>query len=88
MKNPKQLERYFKGAANHNRIEILKIVAKNEGINVDDISKKLNADFKNISQHTHRLVAAGLLNKKYSGNNVQHSLSPYGEKFIKFFTEF
>ncbi len=88
MKTPKQLERYFKGAANHWRIAILELVEKNEGISVDEITQELKGDFKNISQHTHRLVKAGLLNKKYRGAKVLHSLSPYGRFFITFFKSF
>jgi len=84
VKTPKQLERYFKGAANHWRIAILLAVEKNEGIAVEEIAEELDADFKNISQHTHRLVRAGLLNKRYRGRQVAHSLSPFGRQFVKF----
>jgi predicted transcriptional regulator len=84
MKTPKQLERYFKGAANHRRIEILLLVNDEEGITLDQIAKTLNGNFKTISEHTRRLVQAGLLNKKYRGLQVMHSLSPYGKEFIKF----
>ena len=88
MKTSKQLERYFKGAANHRRIDILLIVEKNDGINVSGITEKLSANFKTISQHTKSLVQAGLLNKKYQGRQVTHSLSPYGKSFIKFIKTF
>jgi len=87
-KTPKQLERYFKGSANHWRIAILLLVAKANGITVEGITKSLNGDFKNISQHTSKLVVSGLLNKKYIGNNVTHSLSPYGKSFVKFMKTF
>ncbi len=88
MKTPKQLERYFKGAANHWRIAILLLVEKNEGITVDGIAERLKGNFKTISQHTRSLVRAGLLNKKYIGRNVTHSLSPYGKRFVKFLKTF
>jgi len=88
MKTAKQLERYFKGVANHRRIEILLLVNKSEGISVDGIAKELNCNFKTISEHTRRLVQAGLLNKKYQGKRVIHSLSPYGKKFINFIKTF
>ncbi|OGZ00142.1 MAG: hypothetical protein A2945_00420 [Candidatus Liptonbacteria bacterium RIFCSPLOWO2_01_FULL_52_25] len=84
MKTTKQLERYFKGAANHRRLEILLFVADHEGITLDTIAKELSCNFKTISEHTHRLVRAGLLNKKYRGREVEHSLSPYGRSFVKF----
>jgi predicted transcriptional regulator len=88
MKTSKQLERYFKGAANHWRISILLLVEKNKGITVEDITLNLGGNFKTISQHTKQLVHAGLLNKEYRGRQVVHSLSPYGEVFSKFFRRF
>ena len=87
-KTPKQLERYFKGAANHRRIAILLTVEKNEGIAVDGIAHALEANFKTISQHTRSLVHAGLLNKAYRGREVEHSLSPYGKSFLRFMKTF
>lgn len=88
MKTPKQLERYFKGAANHWRIAILLTVEKNEGISVEGITEKLQARFKTVAQHAQGLVRAGLLNKKYKGRQVTHFLSPYGRSFLKFMRTF
>ncbi len=84
MKTSKQLERYFKGAANHWRISILLLVDKQEGVTVEGIADNLNGNLKTISQHTRSLVHAGLLNKKYKGNRVNHTLSPYGKMFLRF----
>jgi DNA-binding MarR family transcriptional regulator len=84
MKTPKQLERYFKGVANHRRIHILLVVEQNQGITVEGIAEELGVNFKTISQHTRSLVQAGLLNKRYRGREVTHELSPYGRSFLKF----
>jgi len=84
MKTAKQLERYFKGVANHRRLEILLLIAKNEGLTLERIADVLNCNLKTISEHTRRLVQAGLLNKKYRGREVAHSLSPYGKRFVNF----
>ena len=84
MKTAKQLERYFKGAANHRRLEILRLIDKNNGISLEKIARELGCNIKTISEHTRRLVQAGLLNKKYQGREVAHSLSPYGKRFINF----
>ncbi|MBI4120118.1 MAG: winged helix-turn-helix transcriptional regulator [Parcubacteria group bacterium] len=89
MKTAKQLERHFKGIANHRRIEILSLIAKNNGISLDDIADSLDCNIKTISEHTRKLVQAGLVNKKYQGRLVAHSLSPYGQilhKFLKTFS--
>jgi len=88
MKTAKQLERYFKGMANHRRIEILRVVHKSEGIDLEQIARALECNIKTISEHTRRLVHAGLLNKKYQGRQVLHSLSPYGKIFLNFIKTF
>jgi DNA-binding MarR family transcriptional regulator len=88
MKKPKQLERYFKGAANHRRIEILFLLDDAGDISLEKIAGLLNCNFKTLSDHTKRLVHAGLLNKRYQGRQVIHQLSPYGEKFVKFLKSF
>lgn len=88
MKTPKQLERYFKGAANHRRLQILRLLNKNSGITLEQISASLQCNVKTVSEHTRRLVQAGLLNKEYKGRAVAHSLSPFGKKFVEFSNQF
>ncbi|MBI2278618.1 MAG: helix-turn-helix transcriptional regulator [Candidatus Brennerbacteria bacterium] len=88
MKTPQQLERYFKGAANHWRISILTAVGKHNGITLDGVARALGGNFKTVSQHTRQLVRAGLLNKRYQGRWVTHSLSPYGRRFLTFMRTF
>ena len=88
-KTPEQLERNFKGVANRRRIEILLLVSREENISLIGISKALKCNFKTLSEHTRKLVQAGLLNKSHSTDRiVRHSLSPYGKKFIKFIETF
>jgi len=88
MKTAKQIEKHFKGVSNHHRINILLLIHKNSNITLDQISTQLNANFKTISEYTRRLAHASLLTKKYRGKSVLHSLSPYGEKIIKFIKSF
>ena len=88
IKNAKQLERYFKGVANHRRIEIILLIDQKRGMAVEDISQILNVNFKTVSEHIKRLSQAGLVNKKYQGRRVLHDLSPYGEIFCNFITTF
>ena len=88
IKSIKNLERHFKGMANHWRISILFIVAEKEGISVEDISETLDCNFKTVSEHTRRLLQAGLIYKEYKGRIVAHRLSPYGKRFIKFIKTF
>jgi DNA-binding MarR family transcriptional regulator len=88
MKTAKQLERYFKGVANHRRLTILLLIADNEGIILEKIAETLHCNIKTVAEHTRRLVQAGLVNKKYQGRAVAHSLSPYGKKFVRFIQTF
>ena len=87
-KTAKQLERHFKGVANHRRIDILKLIAHQNEISLENITKDLNCNTKTISEHTRKLTQAGLINKKYQGRTVIHSLSPYGKIFHKFIITF
>ncbi len=88
LKTTKQLERHFKGVANHRRIAILLLVSKNPNIALEDISENLDCNFKTISEHTRRLVHAGLINKEYRGRKVEHRISPYGKIFCDFIRRF
>lgn len=88
MKTAIQLERHLKGISNHRRIEILREVNKSDGITLEEIAEQLNCNIKTISEHTRRLVQAGLVNKKYQGRTVEHSLSPYGKRIVKFIDTF
>jgi len=87
-KTPRQMERHLKGVANHWRISILYLISENDGISLDEISEKLGGNVKTISEHTKKLVQAGLVNKRYRGKFVEHSLSPYGKKFVQFLKSF
>ena len=82
------MERHFKGIANHHRIDILLLVRDEEGITVEDIAEGVQGNVKTVSEHTRRLVHAGLMNKEYQGRTVAHSLSPYGRKFVEFIRTF
>jgi len=88
MKTAKQMERHLKGMANHYRIEILLLIAASNGITLEDIVDTLKANEKTIGEHTRRLYVAGLVNKKYRGKFVEHTLSPYGKTFVHFLQSF
>ena len=88
LKTAKQMERHLKGMANHHRIEILLFIAGNDGATLDDIVSALGANEKTLGEHTRRLSVAGLVNKKYRGKFVEHTLSPYGKTFVRFLQSF
>ena len=82
------MERHLKGMANHYRIEILLLIADRAGITLEEIIDTLKANEKTIGEHTRKLSNVGLVNKRYSGKFVEHSLSPYGKIFVSFLKSF
>src|SRR3989344_862846 len=87
-KTAKQMERHLKGISNHHRIAIMLYIADSENATLDEIVEVLKANEKTIGEHTRRLHGAGLINKKYRGHFVEHSLSPYGKIFVNFLKSF
>ena len=69
-------------------MEVLRLVAEGDGITLEDIAKTLEANEKTIGKHPRRLYQAGLINKKYRGMFVEHTLSPYGKIFVRFLKSF
>ncbi len=88
IKTAKQYECYFKGVANHRRVEILIAIDKSPGITLDQLATKLRCNAKTFSEHCRKLTQALLIEKKYNGSKVQHFLTPYGKKFILFLKSF
>ena len=87
-RTPKQIEKYFKGVANHRRIEILLLIEQSGGICLERIADVLKYEIKNTFQHVQKLSYAGLVNKKHNGKMVDHTLSPYGKRFVGFIKTF
>ena len=88
IKTAKQMERHLKGMSNHYRIEILLLIAESGGITLENIVKAIGANEKTLGEHTRRLNQAGLINKRYRGKFVEHTLSPYGKAFSRFLKTF
>ena len=88
IKTAKQMEWHLKGMANHYRIEILLCISENKAKTLEEIVKRIGANEKTLGEHTRRLFQAGLINKKYRGRFVEHTLSPYGKKFVNFLKSF
>ena len=87
-KTTKQMERHLKGMANHYRIAILLLVDSRKSLTLESITSILDANGKTIGEHARRLYQAGLVNKKYRGKFVEHTLSPYGKIFVRFLKVF
>lgn len=83
-KTNRELERIVKGFANHKRIEILFLLAKEPYLSVIEISDRLKSNFKNISAHISKMYIAGLLIKNSVGNSVCHNLTKRGKSILQF----
>ena len=88
IKSTKQIERHMKGISNHWRIAIILLLNESEPLTLDSLVEELKMNTKTASEHTRRLNHAGLINKKYLGREVFHSLSPYGKTFASFLKTF
>jgi DNA-binding MarR family transcriptional regulator len=87
-KKPRELERTMRGVSNHRRIQILAYLAKHKDATMEQLSEALDCNFKTISGHTQKLVHAGLIEKKYLGLSVLHSLTRQGSKVQSFLSSF
>ena len=88
LKTTKQMERHLKGIANHYRIAVLLYLADCGNATLDAIVEAIGANEKTIGEHTRRLYITGLVNKKYRGKFVEHTLTPYGKVFVGFLKSF
>lgn len=87
-KTSRQLERHFKGIANHRRIDALMLIHGKPSLTLDQICENLDCNYQTLAEHMARLVRAGLVFKKNRGSNVEHSVTPYGKKICKFIEVF
>ena len=78
-----QLERIVKGVANHRRIEILELLKQSPELSLENISEKLDVNFKTLSEHIKRLAAAGVVLKRYEGHSGRHKITNRGLIILK-----
>lgn len=53
-------------------------------LSVDEISKKLNINFKTASSHLRRLIMAGLILKRSQGKDIRHKITERGKNVLTF----
>ena len=80
----KRLERVVKGFANHQRIEILELLAACPELSVGEISGKLQIEIRTASEHLRRLSIAGLIMKRYEGREVRNALTDQARASLLF----
>ena len=82
--NFKVLEKIIKGVANHWRLRTLFLLYEEPNISLIDIASKLDGNFKTISEHTKKLYQSGLIEKRYKGQIVLHSISVLGDRLLSY----
>lgn len=80
----RKAERLLKGFANHNRLRILELLAREPELSVAQISEKLKIGYENTSDHIRKMAIAGLLMKRNDGPNVRHKLTPRAVSILVF----
>lgn len=80
----RRVERIVKGFSNHHRIRILSLLEKEPGLPLNEIAEELKLNFRTVSEHTKKLVASGLILKKYKGSIVQHQMTELGKDILRF----
>lgn len=84
IKKYKELEKIVKGFSNHRRIEIMMLLHKKPELSLFEIAEYLDVNFRTISEHTRRLVSAGLIFKRSDINFVRHGLTNRGKAILVF----
>lgn len=84
MLKKRQLEQIVRGFSNHRRIQMLDLIDSVPELSVNEISKKLNINFKTSSSHLRRLIIAGLIMKRGTGKDIRHKLSERGKTILTF----
>lgn len=80
----RRLERFFKGAASHRRLEILHLLKRRPELSVEDIADMLRIGYPNAAEHIRKLAIAGLVAKRHEGASVRHKLTARGESVLAF----
>jgi len=76
------LERVLKGVANHRRIEILRLVAREPGLSLSAIAEQTGVGVPTTQEHVRRLHAAGLVSKARKDRRVEHVITPIAEAVL------
>ena len=83
----RKLERVIKGFANYRRLQILELLKKKTELSVQEIADELAIGYENASDHIRKMAIAGLVLKRYEGNNVRHCLTDRAKTVLIFCKE-
>ena len=87
MKKFNKIEYIVKGFSNRLRIKIIFLLKKQPELSVKEIAEKLEKNEKNISQHLQKMMASGVIVKRYSDKEVRQRLTTKGEFIYDFLSK-
>lgn len=79
-----KLERIIKGFANHRRLQMLELLAKEPELSLNEIAERLRIGYENASDHVRKLAIGGLVLKRHEGNCVRHKITNRAERVLVF----
>lgn len=77
-----EMERLFKGAANHRRLEALALLKRRSDLSTEEIVDELDINYQTAAEHLGRLVRSGLAAKYRKGNIARYTLTSVGRAII------
>ena len=80
-------ERIVRGFSNHRRIRMLETLEATPMLDLMTLARACGVNVKTASEHTRRLVAAGLVTKHQQARRVMHAISPRGTQALNFVRE-
>ena len=84
MKSDRQFEQIVRGFSNHKRIAIMRLLAREPGISVSEISQRVRSNYQTTADHVRRLHRSGLIHKRQPGPAQQHEISGRGKAVLQF----
>jgi DNA-binding transcriptional ArsR family regulator len=72
----------LKGAGNHRRLRILLLLSQTPHLCLEQIHQRAGGSLPTIAEHAQRLALAGLVQKRYRGREVEHTLAPLGQRIL------
>jgi DNA-binding transcriptional ArsR family regulator len=81
----RRLELLTRGVAHRHRIRALFALDKGTPLTLEELSIVLETDYRNAGQHVRKMHRAGLIDKRYRGHSVLHSITEEGRRFISFY---
>ena len=72
----------LKGAGNHRRLRILLLLSQTPHLGFYQINHRSVGSLPTIAENAQRLALAGLVQKRYRGREVEHTLAPLGQRIL------